>query len=54
MARYDKTQMSLSENVLDFQTFLKARGRWMSADELAEIGISEFVETFPKGEKGKE
>jgi len=23
----------------------------MTADELAEIGLAEFVETFPKGEK---
>ena len=53
-ARFDKTQMSLSEDVLDLRTFFKAKGRWMTADELAEIGLSEFVDTFPKGEKGKE
>jgi len=53
-ARFDKTQISLSENVLDLQTFLKARGRWMTAHELAEIGLSEVVETFPKEGKGKE
>lgn len=53
-ARFDKTQMSLSENVLDLQTFLKAKGRWMTADELAEIGLSEFADTFPKREKGEE
>ena len=53
-ARFDKTQISLSENVLDLQTFLKAKGRWMTADELAEMGLSEFVDMFPKGEKGKE
>ena len=50
-ARFDKTQISLSENLLDLQTFLKARGRWMTADELAEIGLTDFVETFPRGEK---
>ncbi len=53
-ARFDKTQISLSENLLDLQTFLKAKGRWMTADELAEIGLTDFVETFPKGEKEKE
>ena len=53
-ARFDKTQISLSENLLDLQTFLKAKGRWMTADELAEIGLTDFVETLPKREKGKE
>jgi hypothetical protein len=50
-ARFDKTQISLSENLFDLQTFLKAKGRWMTADELAEMGLADFVETFPKGEK---
>jgi hypothetical protein len=45
---YDKTQQSLSENVLDFKTFLKAGGRWLSAAELAELGLEEMVEAFPK------
>lgn len=53
-ARFDKTQISLSENLFDLQTFLKAKGRWMTAGELADIGLTDFVETFPKGEKGKE
>jgi hypothetical protein len=53
-AKFDKTQISLSENLFDLQTFLKAKGRWMTADELAEMGLTDFVETFPKGEKGKE
>lgn len=53
-ARFDKTQLSLSENLFDLQTFLKAKGRWMTAEELAEIGLTGFVETFPKDEKGKE
>jgi hypothetical protein len=53
-ATFDKTQISLSENVLDLQTFLKAKGRWMTAEELAEMGLTGFVERFPNGEKGKE
>jgi hypothetical protein len=53
-ARFDKTQVSLSENLFDIHTFLKAKGRWMTAAELAEIGLAEFVETFPKRETGKE
>jgi len=49
-ARFDKSQISLSENLLDLKTFLKAKGRWMTADELAEIGLADFAESFPKGE----
>jgi hypothetical protein len=53
-AKFDKTQISLSENLLDIQTFLKARGRWVTAGELAEMGLTELIESFPKGEKQKE
>jgi hypothetical protein len=52
--RFDKTQISLSENLFDLLTFLKAKGRWMTAGELADIGLTEIVETFPRGEKEKE
>jgi TolB-like protein len=53
-ARFDKTQISLSENLFDIQTFFKAKGRWMTAGELAEIGLDEMVERFSEVEKGKE
>jgi len=53
-ARFDKAQISLSENLFDIQTFLKAKGRWMTAGELADIGLTEIVETFPREEKEKE
>jgi hypothetical protein len=53
-ARFDKTQISLSENLFEIETFLKAKGRWMTAGELAEIGLADFVESFPKEEKSKE
>jgi hypothetical protein len=48
--RFDKTQQSLAENVLDFHTFLKARGRWMSAHELAEMGLDSIIENLPKAD----
>jgi hypothetical protein len=47
---FDKTQQSLSENLLDFHTFLKARGRWVSAYELAELGLDSIVEKLPKAD----
>lgn len=47
---FDKTQHSLTENLLDLSTFLKAKGRWMSAEALAEMGLSELLERFPSGQ----
>jgi hypothetical protein len=49
--KFDKTQASLSENVLDFNTFLKAKGRWMTAEELADIGLSDLAEQLPAEKK---
>ena len=45
--KFDKTQKSLSENILDVGTFLKGKGRWMTADELAELGMSELLNKSP-------
>jgi hypothetical protein len=45
---YDKTQQSLTEDLLDLNTFLRAKGRWLSAFELAELGLERMVESFPK------
>jgi hypothetical protein len=53
-AKFDKTQISLSENLLDIQTFFKAKGKWMTAGELANLGLTEIVEAFPSGEKEKQ
>lgn len=49
--KFDKTQASLSENVLDLHTFLKAKGRWMTAEELADIGLSDLAEQLPVEKK---
>ena len=45
---YDKTQQSLADNFLDVRTFLRAKGTWLSASELAELGLEQMVEAFPK------
>lgn len=50
-SRFDKTQASLTENILDLNTFLKGKGRWMTADELAEIGLSDLVKRLPVEKK---
>ncbi|MBN2033285.1 MAG: hypothetical protein JW836_08420 [Deltaproteobacteria bacterium] len=49
--KFDKTQASLAEDLLDLNTFLKGKGRWMSVEDLAEIGLSELVERLPLAKK---
>ncbi|MCJ7593678.1 MAG: hypothetical protein MUO52_02765, partial [Desulfobacterales bacterium] len=51
--RFEKTQQSLSENLLDLGTFLKGKGRWMEAKELADIGLAHLIETWSEGEYGR-
>jgi len=45
--KFDKTQRSLTENLLDLITFLRGKGRWMSAKELAEMGLEKLVKDMP-------
>ena len=46
-ARFDKTQQSLTENLLDVGTFFKSKGRWLSARELAMIRLKKMVVHMP-------
>ena len=45
--RYDKTQKPLSENLLDFKSFLKFKGKWTDVYSLAEAGLKELVDDMP-------
>ena len=52
----NKTQRSLSENILDMNTFLKGGGKWMRAESLAFLGMEELLGELLKGKgvkKGK-
>jgi hypothetical protein len=40
---FTKTQLSLSENVLDISTFIKSGSKWLTARELARIGIEDMI-----------
>ena len=51
--RFEKAQQSLSENLFDLGTFLKSKGRWMEAKELADIGLAHLMETWSEGEYGR-
>lgn len=44
---FDKTQTSLMENLLDMKTFFSAKGKWMTAEQLAGEGIHRVMTTFP-------
>jgi hypothetical protein len=45
--RFDKTQTSLMENVLQASTFLRSGGKWVTVRELSEEGMDNVMETFP-------
>ncbi len=51
--RFDKTQQSLSENVLDMKTFIQGQGRWMRAEKLAEFGLDGLLKELFEIEKGE-
>lgn len=48
-AKFDKTQKSLSENILDLGTFFEGRGRWMTVEKLAVIGLRKILAEMPTG-----
>ncbi len=50
---YDKTQRSLSENLLDRMTFLRAGGKWLSAEQLAQLGLEDLLEKLPRAKNAK-
>jgi len=52
--RFDKTQRSLTENILDMETFLKSKGKWLNAETLMELGLVDLLEELPKGTKTQE
>jgi hypothetical protein len=45
--RFDKTQKSLTENVFDLSVFYRSKGRWLTAEELATIGLDQLVKEMP-------
>lgn len=52
--KFDKTQQSFFENLLDYATFLKSKGRWAKAEPLAEMGLKELLEKFPTASSEQE
>ncbi len=49
--KFDKTQKSLAANLLEWNTFVKGRGRWMTAEKLAVLGLEGMLSRIPIGRK---
>ena len=45
--KFDKTQISLSENLFDLATFFEGRGRWMTVEKLAMLGLKNLIAAMP-------
>jgi hypothetical protein len=50
---FDRTQGSLMENILQVSSFLNQGGKWLTAEELSEVGVNKILETFPDLQKDK-
>ena len=46
-AKFDKTQQSLSENILDLATFRESGGRWITAEKLGILGLQKSLALLP-------
>ena len=44
---FDKTQSSLMEDLSQIAAFFRGKGRWVTAEELAEEGLEQVLTTFP-------
>lgn len=45
--KFDKTQRSLSENILDLSTFRESGGRWITAEKLGMLGLRDLLAEMP-------
>ncbi len=52
--RMDETQRPLSENILKIGSFLRRGARWLTAEELAIVGLEEVLKSFPEAKELEE
>lgn len=45
---FDETQSSLFENLLHFGKFVKRKGKWITAEQMAVSGLEEMLKEFPE------
>lgn len=46
-ANFNKTQMALTDDLLKAKDIFKFGGKWVSAEELAQVGMQKIIENFP-------
>ncbi|HMK64970.1 MAG TPA: hypothetical protein VK564_04195, partial [Thermodesulfobacteriota bacterium] len=49
-AQYSKTQKPLSDNLFEMGDFIKSKGKWVTAEELARQGLEEDLKEFPSAQ----
>jgi hypothetical protein len=47
LGKFDETQKPLSENVLKIGSFIRRKGSWLTAAELASVGMDEMLKKLP-------
>ena len=52
-AKFDETQRSLLENVFNVSTFLESKGKWLTAEKLALLGLQKMLAEMPAGKDSK-
>ncbi len=52
-AKFDETQRSLLENVFDVSTFLESKGKWLTVEKLAMLGLQKMLAEMPAGKDSK-
>ena len=45
--KFDQTQRALNENLLEFKSFLKFKGKWVDVDTLIKFGLKEMADKIP-------
>lgn len=50
-ARYEETQKSLLENLLNVGLFMERGGKWVTVDKLAAYGVKHLFRKFPYGSR---
>jgi hypothetical protein len=53
-ASFNKTQKSLSEDLSNISSFIQGEWRWLTAEELMELGVNKIVDKFPGMRERKE
>ena len=46
-SHFKETQQTLTNNLFDLGKFLKRKGKWITAEEMAVSGLEEILKTFP-------